>query len=133
MAAGRATLVFYGHNTKELGHEVPTPSNLTTNVKLDLRTAAGTNTVKQRMRAQLAWLMEEGMSVPVELDEAGLATKLDTDTLETELAGRRHEASAQGREQAKLTYDLPSREELRDLKDIAGNGVKAVRGLFRRR
>jgi hypothetical protein len=129
--AGRATLEFYKHDTRELGNELPTPSGLTTNVKLDLRTPAGSATVKQRMRAQLAWLMVEGMEVPVILDSAGLATKVDTDALETELAGHEDEIRATEKEQSSLAYSsgLPSREELGHVKELPGEAKKVFRGL----
>lgn len=133
MASGRATLEFYRHNVRELGHELPTPSNLTINVKLDLRTPAGVATVKQRMRAQLAWLMEEGGSLPVETGPDGLATRVDTDRLEVEFAAHRDAVEAQSKEQSRILYDMPSREELRQVREIAGETVRSIRDLVRRR
>jgi hypothetical protein len=102
-------------------------------VKLDLATAAGQATVKQRMRAQLAWLMEEGKDYPVFLDVNGLAAEVDTEALEVELASREGEADAQASKQAGITYDVPSREELKDAKDTAAEAAKGLLGGLRRR
>jgi hypothetical protein len=127
---GRATLGYYKHNTKELGHELPTPKKLTTNLKLDLTTPAGTSTVKQRMNAQLAWLMEEGMELPVELDAAtGLATAVDAAALERELSERGGEQEQARKEQSSLLYDAPSKEELGHVKELPGEARKIAKGL----
>jgi hypothetical protein len=127
---GRATLIYYGHNTKELGRELPTPKSLTTNLKLDLRTPAGTGTVRQRMNAQLAWLMVEGGELPVLIDsETGLATAVDAAAFEAESASREGEISEQRKQQSSVLYDVPSREELGHVKELPGEAKKVLKGL----
>lgn len=132
MSGGRAVLVFYGHNTRECGHELP-ERRLRTNVALDLRTAAGTRTARFMMDARLAWLLEEGMDVPVRVDPAsGLAAALDVDALAAELAHRAPEVEAAHREQTSVFYDLPRREELAQLKELPGELLRGLRRLRRR-
>jgi hypothetical protein len=86
-----ARLTFYRHNTKELGHEVPTPKNLTLN------------------------------------------TKLDVDRLEVELEDGAADIEAAAKNQRRILYDAPSREELRDIGRGVGEAAKNIGGLFRRR
>ena len=133
---GRAKLIYYGHATQELGNELPTPKKLTTNLKLDLATTAGTATVKQRMNAQLAWLMEEGMDLPVSIDPAtGLATEVDAATLETELSGRSGEVDAKHDEQSSLRYStgMPTEDEVAELKALPGKALGGLRKAWKKR
>lgn len=128
---GRATLLFYGHNTRELGNSLPQPASVVINVKLDLRTPSGTATVKQKMRGQLAWLMEEGMSLPVIVDpRTGLATQVDTDVLERELAGGQEAVERQAKHESSLSYSLglPTREELGHVGEIR----RGIAGMIRK-
>lgn len=126
----RGILVTYGgHNSRECGHEAP-PTKLRTNVRLELRTAAGPGTVKLMMSARLAWLLEEGMDLPVLVDPtSGLPVGLDEEALAHELEDRQFHAEASYREQTRLLYDLPKREELAHLKELPGEVRGIVRGL----
>ena len=133
---GRATLAYYKASTRELGNELPTPATLTTNVQLDLRNLAGTASVKQRMNAQLAWLLEEGAELPVTIDpRTGLATGLDTEALAAELAGRQGEVSQAARDQSSLRYalPLPTSDEVAELKQLPGKALEGLRAGWRRR
>lgn len=133
---GRATLVYYKASTRELGDELPTPASLTTNVQLDLRNQSGTASVKQRMNAQLAWLLEEGATLPVTIDpQTGLATGLDIDALAAELHGRQDEVSQAAREQSSLRYalPLPTADEVAELKQLPGKALGSLRASWRRR
>lgn len=126
---GRAVLATYGgHDSRECGHEAP-PKKLRRNVRLEVRTAAGPQTLKLMMDARLAWLLTEGMDLPVLLDDAGRVVELDVVALAAELEGEQVHADAAYRDQSRVLYDVPSRRELGQLKEFGGDLRNALRGL----
>lgn len=118
---GRGVIVYYGGPSHETGAEMP-DRNLRINISADVRTAAGTATIKTRkIRGELAWLLAEGMDIPVRVDPAsGLAVAWDLDALEAELARRRDEVDAQHRKETSLRYSLglPDKDEVADAKGL---------------
>jgi hypothetical protein len=129
----RGVLLYYGHlPVKETGAEVPT-KGLMLNTRLDVRTADGQEgTVKQMVDGRTAWLMTEGMDVPLRVDpESGAPLEVDFDALAAELEGREEEADQAHREQSSVTYDLPKKEELRTAAELPGELKKAAGGVFK--
>ena len=118
---GRGVITYYGGPSHETGSEVPN-RNLRINVSADVRTTAGTATIKTRkIRGELAWLLAEGMEIPIRVDPAsGLATGWDLEALEAELASRRPEVEDQNSKQTSLRYSLglPEKEEIADAKGL---------------
>lgn len=118
---GRGLIVYYDGPSHD--HVVEAPEkNLILGVKLDIQTAPGTSSVKTRLRGQIAWLLAEGMQIPVLIDPAtGMAVAVDKEGLETELAGRADEHKAEMKKQSSLRYSMGiEKEQIADLKDLAG-------------
>ena len=126
---GRGVIAYYGGPSHETGSEVP-DRNLRINISADVRTAAGTATIKTRkIRGSLAWLLAEGMEIPVRVDPAsGLAVAWDLEALEAELEGRQGEVDAQHRKETSLRYSLglPNEDETAQARGL-------VRRLFGRK
>ncbi len=106
---GRGVVVYYGHGTKETGSEVDKSANL--RVKVDVRTRVGdadqVTTVKQFLRGDLAWLLEEGLEVPLRVDpESGLPLRIDPEALESELESHRSEVKDAHDDQTSLGYSF---------------------------
>lgn len=118
---GRGVIVYYGGPSHETGSEAP-DRNLLINISADVRTAAGTATIKTRkIRGTLAWLLAEEMDIPVRVDPAsGLAIAFDLEALEAELSGRQGEVDAQHRKETSLRYSLglPDKEEVADARGL---------------
>ena len=118
---GRGVIAYYSGPSHESGNEMP-DRNVRINISADVRTAAGTATIKtRRIRGELAWLLAEGMEIPIRVDPvSGLATEWDLDALEAELASRQGELDEQHRKQTSLPYTLgfPEKEEVRDAKGL---------------
>jgi hypothetical protein len=127
-------LVYYGDlPVQETGAELPR-KGLKLKAKLDVRTADGQEgTVKQWVPGETAWLMTEGMEVPLRVDASGAPLEIDFEALAGELEGRSGEAEAAHKEQSSLTYDIPKKEEFKDAAEGVKDAAKGLRAAWRKR
>ena len=124
-----ARITYYGHGNRETGAERP-DRGLLVNPSMDLlvTSGAGAGTTsshkEKRLDGDIAWLLQEGMEIPVYVDSEGRVTGLDRDGLASLLEAGAADLEAAQKEQTSLRYSLglPSKDEVGQLK-----------GLFRRK
>ena len=133
-----AQITYYGHYNRDTGGPI-LQKHIKQNVDIDVTVTSGAHTGTassfraKKVPADLLWLLQEGMDVPVFIDQSGNATALDMDGLDPLVAANQDALDAAHKERRSNPFDIPKREELDDLKEIAGNAGRAVKGLFRRK
>ena len=117
-----ARITYYGHGNRETGAERPN-KNLRVAVKIDAVVTSGHGTgtsssfKAKKVPGDIAWLLQEGMEVPVFTDAAGDITALDIEALGPLLAGEKDSLDAAQKEQTSLRYSagLPTKDEVGQL------------------
>ena len=135
-----ARITYYGSANRETGAELPHKGERH-NVDIDVMVTTGAHTgttssfKQKKMAPDLRWLLQEGMDVPVFLDEAGNATSLDIEGLAPFVEANQDAVKAAHKKQSSFGYDfvVPDREEREELKDLGRDVGKGIKGLFKRK
>jgi hypothetical protein len=137
-----AQITYYGHNnTREVGADRPHKGEGPWNIKIDATVTSGPHTgtasefKAKKVPADIAWLLQEGMKVPVFTDGAGKITNLDIEGLQPLLEHEKEALDAAHKKQSSFGYDfvVPDREDREGLKDLGRDVGKGIKGLFKRK